>query len=279
MKKYVLFVLSAAILFASLTASHAVVLSQGKSIVKIGEDINLGQYLRMNDLLAINGDVNVKGQVVNDVVAVLGTVHLFPTARVGGDVVVVGGKLIKDAGAQVGGETVQRGFEGATAMNEIPTAAIGSVNFFAVNILMFLGLLGLAILFAALMTRQVGVVSSYIEKNWWKSLLWGILGAILIIPVAGLLAVTIIGIPLILVEIVFISLALALGLVGVSQLIGKKVTRALRRPGQPMMLEGIIGIVVLFLVNLVPLLGGLVCLVAATMGFGSALVNKLGFQK
>ncbi len=279
MKKCLLFVLSAAILLTTLSSSQAVVLSQGKSIVKVGEDINQGQYLSMNDLLAINGDVNVKGQVANDVVAVLGDVHLFPTARVGGDVIVIGGKLTKDEGAVVSGDTVQRGLEGAFAMSEIPSVPTGSVNMLTVNALMFLGLLGLGILFAALMTRQVGTISSYIEKSWWKSLLWGILGGLLIMPIAGILAVTIIGIPLILVEAVLISLALALGLVAVSQLIGKKVTRALRRPGQPMMLEVVVGIIVLFLVNLVPFVGGIVCVLASTMGFGSALVNRLGFPK
>lgn len=279
MRKYFVFLVSAALLFSFSAAASAVVLSQGDSVVKIGEDINMGARLDLTDLVAINGNINVKGRVANNVVCVFGTVHLFPTARVGGDVVAIGGSVIRDAGARVGGTVKEGLMAGESGSVSVSVFSPDSVDTSRANLVIFLGLIGLAILFVAFKTKQVGIVSSYVEKNWWKALLWGLLGALLALPLAALLAVTIIGIPLILVEMVIISLALSIGFAAVSQLIGKLVTRAIRRPNQPMMAEAVIGVIVIYLANLIPLGGGLICVVLTVMGFGSALANRLGFQK
>jgi hypothetical protein len=141
---------------------------------------------------------------------------------------------------------------------------------------MFLGFIGLAMIIISFMTKQIGVISSKIEKQWLKTLLWGILGYILICPVAILLAITIVGMPLIMVEAVLVSIALTMGYIAASQLIGKKFTKAIRKPNQPMIVEVAWGLAILFLIDFIPFLGPLVKCLVLTMGFGSAIVTKLG---
>lgn len=281
MKKLLLFVLIGAMLLSVPASGFArgVVkkdIVRESSIVKVGEDVTVSEKTKVKDVVAIRGNVFMKGEATGDVVAVLGTVHLFPTAKVGGDAVSVGGTVIKHDGAEVEGNIVE---VGAGMQESLPyIGAFAATGLAVFGVVMALGIIALAMLIVAFMTKQVGTISSRIERNPWKSLLWGILGGLLIVPVAILLLVTIIGIPLILVEVVLVSCGMILGLVAVSQLIGKKIAQALRKPNQPMMLETIIGLVVLLLVALIPVLGGIVKCLAMTVGFGAALTTKLGYK-
>lgn len=280
MRKLIVIAMAAFMLVSFVSVSHAKVLVKGTSVVKISEDINMGEDLHFEDLVAIRGNINVKGKVDGDVVAVLGSVHLYPSARVGGDVVSVGGNIIRDTGSNVGGDIVNimANKEAINMMNSYApvVAVMGIGGFLVMKLLMFIGFIALAVVLVSIMMKQVGVISSKIEKNWLKSLLWGVVSYILICPVAFLLLITIVGAPLILIELVLISAAMIMGFVAISQLIGKKFTKAIRRPNQPMLTEVICGMVLLFLLELVPVVGPLVKWIAVTMGFGSAVMTKLG---
>jgi len=153
---------------------------------------------------------------------------------------------------------------------------MGMGGFLVMKALAFLGLIGLSMIVVSFMTRQIGVISSTIEKDWRTTLLWGLLGYILICPMAILLAVTIVGIPLIIVEAVLVSIAIIMGYIAVSQLIGKKFTKAIRRPNQSMMIEIILGLTILFLVDIIPVIGVIVKSIVLVLGFGSAIVTQLG---
>jgi hypothetical protein len=276
-----LFVLLACSTFV--TSADARVLVRDNNVVKIGENVNMGADMNLKDIVVIKGDANIKGTVAGDVVAVFGKVHIFPTARVTGDIVTIGGLVIKDAGSIVGGEITQIAIGGGKEAAKMNMAGeygpymgsiIGGTLFFKVMIL--LGFIGLAMVVISFMTKQVGVISSKIETQLLNSLLWGVLGTLLILPVALLLAITIIGIPLIFIEMLFLSVAMTLGYLAMSQLIGKSVTKALKKAGQPMLLEVIWGLLILFLIELIPGLGMVVKCAALTIGFGAAILTKLG---
>jgi len=279
-KKLLVFSLVSVLMLCAFGTCYGKVLVKDKSVVKISEDINMGQDLRFKSLVAIKGNINVKGIVDEDVVAVLGTVHVFPTARIAGDVVAIGGRVVKDAGSKIKGNIVELAIskEGLNLM-ESYAPVIGFVSiggYLMFKALVLLGFIGLSMILVSFMTRQLGAISSKIEKEWLNTLLWGILGALLICPVAFLLAVTVVGIPLILIEVVLVSVAMTMGYVAVSQLIGKKFTKAVRKPNQQMITEIIWGLVILFLVDLIPVVGTAIKCLAVTMGFGSAIVTKLG---
>jgi hypothetical protein len=288
MRKFIVPVLAAFIFISTASAVHAKVIVRDQSVVKVNEDINMGQDMSLKDLVAIKGNVNVKGNVSGDVVAVLGNVHLFPTAKVAGDVVAIGGKVIKDKGAIVAGKVSGSALAGEKARMTkeagiMDNSMYGSyvwmcffsgVLFF--KAIMTIGFIGLAMLTIAFFTGRVGNISSFAERNWFNSLLWGILGMLLIIPAALLLMITMIGIPLIFIEMLLVSMAMTIGYIAVAQLIGKKVTKALKKPNQPMLIEAVWGIFILFLIDIIPVIGPIVKLLALTIGFGAALTTKLG---
>jgi len=279
-KKLFVFALAAFLLISIATVSHARVLVKDSSVVKLNEDINMGQGLIFKDLVAIKGNINVKGDVGGDIVAVLGNIHLFPTARVAGDIVSIGGKIEKDEGAKVKGEITEiiigKGGEKMAEVYAPLVVGMGVGGLLLLKALAFLGFIGLSMMIVSFMTGQIGAISSKIEKEWLKALLWGIAGFVLIGPIAILLAITVIGIPLIIVEMILVSIAMLAGYIAVSQLIGKKFTKAIRRPNQPMIVEVLWGLAILFLVDMIPVLGMIVKCLAMTFGFGSAIMTKLG---
>ena len=282
MKKLFVFALAAFLLISIATVSHARVLVKDSSVVKLNEDINMGQGLIFKDLVAIKGNINVKGDVGGDIVAVLGNIHLFPTARVAGDIVSIGGKIVRDEGAKVKGEITEiiigkgKGGEKMAEVYAPLVVGMGVGGLLLLKALAFLGFIGLSMIIVSFMTGQIGAISSKIEKEWLKTLLWGIAGFVLIGPIAILLAITVIGIPLIIVEMILVSIAMFAGYIAVSQLIGKKFTKAIRRPNQPMIVEVLWGLAILFLVDMIPVLGMIVKCLAMTFGFGSAIMTRLG---
>jgi cytoskeletal protein CcmA (bactofilin family) len=279
-------VLAAFIFISAASAVHAKVIAKESSVVKVNENINMGQGMTLNDLVAIRGNVNVKGNVNGDIVAVLGDIHLFPTAKVAGNVVAMGGRVIKDKGAVISGRMNVIALGGGNVKMTKEAGAMdnmyGSFLWMCFSGMIFfkavvtIGFIGLAMLTIAFFTGRVGKISSYAEKNWFNALLWGILGLILILPVALLLVITLIGIPLILVEMLLISMATTLGYIAVAQLIGKNITKALKKPNQPMLVEAVWGIFILFLIDIIPIVGPIVKMLALTIGFGAAITTKLG---
>jgi len=99
---------------------------------------------------------------------------------------------------------------------------------------------------------------------------------ILILPISFLLFVSIIGIPLILAQVIVYGIAVALGYVSTTQVIGKKLLMAFRRYNQPMVTEIIWGIILLTLISLVPVLGALVSMIVMTIGIGASWMSRFG---
>jgi len=285
MRKGFLLVLLSAFLLACAVPSLAAVAS-GDSFVRIGEDIHVPYGRSVKNVVAVRGNVYVRGVIEEDVVAVMGDVRLYSTARVGEDAVTVGGRVIKDPNAIVGGDvvdvTMNRHVAGVMKAAE---PYIGVMSIFGVAvfvIIILLGLLGLVAVLVSFMQKHLGVIAAKVRQSWWKSLLWGLLGVALLVPAVISLALSVIGIPLIFIVLVFISAAMLLGYVAVAQILGNRLLdmhykKAKKKPS--VLIEAILGVAVLFLVGLIPYVGGLVRNIALLTGFGAAITTKLGFEK
>lgn len=72
--------------------------------VAIGQDVHVAADEEILDGVAVvGGSLRVEGRIRDGAVVVGGDVHLLPTAQVHGDLVLVGGTLIRDPGAMVSG--------------------------------------------------------------------------------------------------------------------------------------------------------------------------------
>jgi hypothetical protein len=142
--------------------------------------------------------------------------------------------------------------------------------------LSFLAFLGLTALLVALFTPQLGAVSALAEKQWLRSLLWGLLALVLFIPITIVLVVSLVGIFLIPVWIVLAVIAWLFGWVGVAHMVGKKILYACKLRGRSMMLETLCGVVILYLVSLIPIIGWAIKFIACLLGLGSVVLTRFG---
>lgn len=262
-----------AVIFSVFLVSPA--FAENQDIIKLGADINIPKGMTVRDVVAIGGNVTVSGRVEQDVIAVGGSVTLMANSYVGREIVVVGGKFMKDASAQVKGETSQV---------YMPHFLPSFMNVFkggwlavwvAMKVLALLGFLGLAVLLIALMPAHLGSAAAALERSFAAMLIWGILWMILIVPIAVLLAISIVGIVLIPIEVLIAALAMILGYIVAGMFVGKKIFLSLKRAPLPFA-DAIAGILLLAIVSLVPFIGALVIAVFLVAGFGAVLTTRFG---
>ena len=275
--------------------------------VHIGSSIVVDEDERVTDpVVAVGGSVTVLGRVDDDVVAVGGSVRLGPRAHVSGDVTSVGGGVHQEKGATIGG-----------AVNEVrigpqfhfaPWEAMD--GFWADGFEVFGGgvrLLGtvmrvslvvlLVLLVALIAPRPVERIAERAGREPWISGFTGVLAQLLFIPVLVLtvviLAISIIGIPLLLLvpfAIVAFLLAMLVGFTGVSLRLGRWAVGEDR----PLYVALAVGVVlvcaVALLVRMVQLLplplwpitsvmaimAFVVEYIAWTVGLGAALLTRFG---
>jgi hypothetical protein len=247
-------------------------------MIKINTDVEISKEMTVNDVVVVGGDVTVYGRVESNVVVIGGDCFLKPRASVGGQIVIVGGEIVKEAGADAEGKITQ--IDMPRFLPSLTTFLKGGwmAMWATISLLVLLGFLGLAILISALIPDNISSVVAALEKSFVSMLLWGVIWMILIIPVAVLLAISLIGIVLIPLEILLAVLALVIGYIASAIFIGKNILLSFRRVSPPFV-DAVLGILVLFLVSFVPLIGPVVKAIFVIAGFGAVLATRFGTSK
>ena len=254
--------------------------------VSVNQDEEIG-----GQAVAVFGSVRVDGKVEDQVVAVLGSVILGSDAVVGGDVVSVGGRVIRSPGAETRGSVTEvaltdswvpfhgpwsRGWEGAPfffSFGAVPRL-IGT----GVRLSLLLLLTGVALLVAR---RSVDASAVRVAENPLKTTVVGLVAEVLVLPVlvltAIVLSISIIGIPLLLL-LPFVVLALLVmalvGFTGTAAAIGNAVQRRYSPGAQTPYMAVVVGLLVI----LSPvLLGRLLAVVGWPVTPVSVLLVAIGF--
>ena len=230
-------------------------------VVVLGGNADVGGESK-GDLAAIGGSVSVTGKVGGDVAAIGGNVALGKGAAVSGDVSVVGGHLSKDDGASVKGSVSQVGLGALKGLlpalthgglklamasgsgsrwnshwrhdsdsdeDEKPSAGGRVVRAFL--FLTFVLGLGLVLsLSAVFLPNETLAVSAAIRDDFWRSAGAGTLMVILFLPALVLLAVSILGIPLIPLAILAWTAASLFGVAAFSRLLAERAAESMQKP-------------------------------------------------
>jgi hypothetical protein len=194
--------------------------SSDKSIVKIGSDVTVEAGQKVHSVVTIGGQITVAGAVEKSVVAVGGSVVLTKTAVVKGSVIALGGVIVMARDAKVSGELTEIN---SNNLYETLTTALSSEwegwswIFAVISLSIFVVILVLALLIAALLPKPVRIVSEAIRENTFKVILCGILGLVLIAPLALLLTISVVGIALIPLEVIVVVCSVLLGFIAVGR--------------------------------------------------------------
>ena len=285
---------------------------RSNSRVRIGGSVTVGEDEVVNgSVVAVMGSATIRGEVGDEVVVVLGDVRLGPDANVHGDVTVVGGHLDVDPQAIVGGEVNEIGFD----VPRIGWSPFEGWNFrwpfrswwhspsfdlFTSSLRMLLfGLLAMIALFVA--GRPIDCIERRVASDPWRSGFVGLLAQLLFVPLLVLtvviLAVSIIGIPLLLLvpfALLALLCALLVGFAGVACRLGRLAQERFGLTPQNRYLVLLVGLVAIWALSLagnliglggravwalaapIGVIGFLVEYVAWTVGFGAAILTRFG---
>jgi hypothetical protein len=187
-------------------------------------------------VVAVLGNVTVKGRVEDDVVAVLGDVHLGPRAVVTGSVTSVGGRIEQEPGAEIHGDVNEvrlrhGGWHGAGVgwRPWMDTREMFSGWFGLMGTLLRIALVMLLTLIVAIAASSpVERISRRAGSDPWVSGFVGIAAQVLFVPVLVVtvvfLAISIIGIPLLLLvpfALVALLFGVLMGFTGVARQVGE----------------------------------------------------------
>jgi hypothetical protein len=262
-----------------LLGSGTVWASEDKSIIKIGSDVTIENGMKVRNVVTVGGQITVDGTVDNNVVAIGGSVVLTKKAVVGGNVFSLGGVIVSARDAQVGGSMTEIN---SSNLYETLTAAMSaewegwSWIFAVISLAIILVILVVALLVVALLPKPVRIVAEAIRENTFKVALCGLLGLVLIAPLALLLTISVIGIALIPLEVIIVVASVLLGFIAVGRLIGGSVLHRLKRPNRGMIRETFWGLIVLWLIGWIPYIGWMVKAVAIVLGLGAVLITRFG---
>ncbi len=171
-------------------------------IVQMGGDVTVDATTSVSgDAVALGGNMTVHGIVKGDAVAIGGSLYLEPGSRVEGDAVSIGGRVRKSETASVGGEIVSIG-PGMGAMlpwikdtERSMSQRIGGVirsSFIGYLLIFFL-----ILIFVDLFGGATDRACTYVASDVVKAGLAGFLTLLLTPVIIGVLAVTVIGLPVI----------------------------------------------------------------------------------
>ena len=272
-------VLGLLLIFGLLLGPAAAIASMDTSIFKIGSDVTIEKGQKIRNVVAIGGQITVSGAVEKSVVAIGGSVVLTKTAVVKGNVVSLGGVIVIARDAVVGGDLTEIN---SSNLYETLTTALSSEwegwswIFAVISLSIFLVILVLALLIAALLPKPVRIVSEAIHENTFKVILCGILGLVLIAPLALLLTISVVGIALIPLEVSVGVCSVLLGFIAVGRIIGGKGLRLFKRPNPGIVRETFWGLLILWLIGWIPYIGWMVKAIAIVIGLGATLVTRFG---
>jgi len=212
-------------------------------------------------------------------VSIGGSIVLTRTAVIGGSVFTLGGIIVRGRGAEVYGTLTEINTDDISSAitNALSEEWEGWSWIFAIiSLSIFLGVLLVTVLTVFLIPKPVRLISSAIKEKPFKVTAWGLAGLVLVVPLAVLLAISVIGIVLIPLEMAIVLFAVILGFIAVSQLVGRKLFTALKRHDQSLMRETIWGLIILWLIGWIPYVGWMVKMCAIVIGLGGVLLTRFG---
>jgi len=250
----------------------------GSERVVFGRSLTIGADETVDKAVAIGGSVTVAGHVRYDAVAIGGSVTILPGASVGGDSVAIGGAVSVAEGATLEGDNVSLGGAIPTTVGSMTRWVVGGPHMlsmfrFASRLTRAVLLLIIAVLIAAAFPGALTRIGAYLVDRPGLSALGGVAILLGFGPLCVLLAVTIIGIPLIPVAVLLLVALFLFGFTVSAAWLGERLPLLQEKtPVKTVALGG----AVFALVGLIPWIGTVALILAAAFSAGATLLSRCG---
>jgi hypothetical protein len=270
----------------------------GRDRVGFGQDINVGKDEVQDNVIAFGGNVVVEGRVkdsiivfggsvilsgeVGDSVVGFGTaITLRSSAVVKGDVASIGGRMEKEPGCVISGDTVY--FKGGEMVSKLFKGGWMGLPliplFLILKLIAFFIWLFIALVVAALFPRQLALASSQIRTVFGPVVGIGALALIVFVGltiVFALLSLILIGIPFLLFLIAVGIVIKIFGEVVLFYFFGETVAKAIRNKTPAPLAAVVIGLIVVSFIKFIPILGFLFSFFLGFISWGAVIRTKFG---
>jgi len=188
------------------------------------------------DLASFGGPVTVSGVIDGEMASFGGQISLLGTAVVDGNIAVMGSQVDRADSAKVGGEItnislgmMNRFLPTAVSVAQRKTPVVRLVSFL-ISLAWVAASALLALLVSLFFPRNVERIARAVELDIWKSVGIGLLAQVAVIPGIILMAVSILGIPLIPLAILVFIGAVVLGFTGFCWMAARRLLSSSQRP-------------------------------------------------
>ncbi len=271
------------ILRASQTLNGSLVVFGGNAEIENGATVN-------GEIVIFGGILQVKGRINGDISAIGSNVNLDDTSYVHGNVQIIGGSVSQAEGSTVTGsinrlnpQTLMFNFDrfdfsppGVDSPLRLLTSWMRDV---LANILRILAMAVLAVVVALLLPRPLRVIGNTISDQTLLSGGIGLLTMVVAPFVLIVLIITILLIPVALIAMLVLAIAVLIGWIAVGFQIGERIASMLKTQWVEAVSAGIgtliLGLIV-WLLGYLFCLGGLMSLLAASVGLGSIILTQFG---
>ena len=151
--------------------------------------------------------------------------------------------------------------------------------FWTLKIVFLLGFLALAVLLVVVLPKPFELITDNVRQNLGQVILWAVLGLVVLVPLTFFLVLSVVGIPLIVLEMFSVGIAFIIGYIAIARLIGDKLAVLINRPALNVIWLTVMGLLALWLISWVPFLGSLVKAAVIVLGFGGVLVTLFTYKK
>ncbi|MCX5830837.1 MAG: hypothetical protein NT140_02925 [Deltaproteobacteria bacterium] len=278
MKKVLFCVLIAGWLISSGAPARA----ENNNIVKIGGDVTITEGVKVKNAVAVGGQITVRGTITGHVMSIGGSVVLTKTALVEGNAISVGGVVIMGKGARVYGSIKEIN---ASDLSQSLASVLNedwegwSWVFAILSLLVFIGILLVALLIVTLLPRPVRSVAEAIKYSLFKAFLWGLVVLVSVVPLAILLTISVLGIVLIPLEMAIVVGSALIGFIAAAQLAGEKFFALLKKRDQSVITDIFWGLVIFWAIGWIPQFGWTIKVIAVVIGLGGVLISCLGARQ
>ncbi len=270
----------------------------GRNVSAVGGDVNIENSAKLHgslvsgagnlnifaplpkDLTAGAGEIALNGSVDGNVSVGTGSLSINPEAKIGGDLWYVSDQLASiPPTASISGKVVH-----TTPPGPSPEESRNHFGEFLSGISILLTLISFisALIIGFIFIKLVPVFSvetaEIIMDRPWKSLGIGFLTLIVTPLLILAIFVTIIGIPFGIMLLLGFLLALYLSKIFMAIVIGQTIAQVAHR-NLDLVRAFVLGLVVYYLLNLIPFLGGLVVFFSLLLGLGALVMEKFNFYK
>jgi len=223
------------------------------------------------------GNVHVYSTVGGDIDVTNGNVFLGPDARVDGDVECVNGNILGNREAVRGNWEVGMA-SGMDRPDEDSDEGPGILGFFG-WLLLTLVFAACTMLLAVLAPGTLSSVTRSLERSPGRSLLFGVVSVPVIVVLCVVLAISVVGIPVLILLAPAYLAFLFFGALVASFFVGRKVLLATGRYRGGNALAAVVGAVAVSATSLVPFVGDLVVYALALLGAGAAIVALMNRRR